>query len=525
MTSEHGSHAPPQAATDVELQTHAVPALCVKHLSKTFPGQRALIDLTFELAAGEVHALLGQNGSGKSTFVKLLSGYHQPDPGATAAIAGESFQLGDSAASETAGLRFVHQDLGLVLDVDAVENYALGHGYETGRGGRIMWSEEVRRTREALARLGYDIDVRRPLRELTMSERTGVAIARAIRGWEEEARVLVLDEVTASLPGPEVGRVFDVIRRLRAHGVAVIYVSHRLDEVFAIADRVTVLRDGREVATLPVAHLDHDALVEMIVGRVLLADTERTAESHAGEVSLELQSLSGRWLRDLSFVARRGEVIGIAGVTGSGREEVASLIFGDEARRGGAVLVDGRDVADLRPDQAVQSGIALVPAERGTRAALTSMTLTENLTLPRLAPFWKNGKLNKRAERAEVQAWLERFEIDPQDPDRHFSSLSGGNQQKVVVARWIRLGPKVLVLDEPTQGVDVGGKVAIHRFIDEAAAAGAAVVVCSTDTSDLERLCDTVFVLDGGEVVTTLRRPDATAAQIDQAMYSVGKAA
>ncbi len=500
-------------------------ALRVGDLTKTFGGTLALDHVSLEIADGEVHALLGQNGCGKSTLVKALAGYHQPDPGYVAEMDSKPFRLGDASAAQAAGLRFVHQDLGLVLSLDAVENIALAHGYETRRGAPIRWSPQRARAREALGALGYDFDVTKPLSELSVSERAGVAIARAVRGWEQEARILVLDEVTASLPGPEVEQLFRVVRRLRDNGVAVIYVTHRLGEVLALADRVTVLRDGRNVTTVPTEGLTEKRLVELILGRELLLDSQKRPVAQSGSSALEVSGISGRWSQDLSFAVRHGEVVGFAGVTGSGREEVAGLIFGAGERTSGAVAVEGKALPANRPDAAVRHGVALVPAERATQATLGGMTIGENITLADVGSFWVRGWLKLRDERLEVAKWIDRFGIEPPSGAAEISTLSGGNQQKVMFARWARRNPKIMLLDEPTQGVDVGAKGEIHRFIDELAAAGAAVVVCSSDTDELERLCQRVIVLHEGRAVAELEGADLTAARIDDFTYSGARAA
>jgi ribose transport system ATP-binding protein len=479
----------------------AQPALSLTGVSKHFGGQYALKNVDFELRAGEIHALVGQNGSGKSTLIKILAGYHKAEAGAQATLGGEPFELGDAVAAHAAGLRFVHQDLGLVPALGALDNLALGRGYRVGRTGTISWRREADAGRELLHSLGYDLDLSLPVARLTASERTGIAIARAIDRSSGEAHVLVLDEPTASLPAAEADRLFEVIRAVRDRGVSVVYVSHRFPEVFEIADRITILRDGVRVATRDTAELDEPALIELMIGRALKALEEAHAITHErrADAALRVTGIKGRTLHRLDLEVHAGEIVGIAGVTGSGREEVAQLVFGG-LHREGEVTVGGEPVPPEQPYKSIVAGMASVPSDRLSKAALRNMTLRENITVGGLDPFYGRAGLNKRAEYDEAMKWLERLEVVPQDPEALLMTLSGGNQQKVIMARALRLDPRVLVLDEPTQGVDVGAKAAIHAIIEQAARAGTAVLVVSTESEELIGLCDRVLVLVQGRV-------------------------
>jgi ribose transport system ATP-binding protein len=476
-------------------------ALALSGVSKRFGGQFALIDVDFELRAGEIHALVGQNGSGKSTLIKILAGYHQAEDGARATLAGEPFELGDAVAAQAAGLRFVHQDLGLVPALGALDNLALGRGYRRGRTGTISWRREAEAGRDLLHSLGYDFDLTQPVARLTASERTGIAIARAIDRSSGEAQVLILDEPTASLPAAEADRLFEVIRAVRDRGVSVIYVSHRFPEVFEIAERITVLRDGVRVATRPTSELDEQSLIELMIGRALKALEEAHEITHQqrADAALRVSGVSGRTLHHLDVEIHAGEIVGIAGVTGSGREEVAQLVFGGLAR-GGEVSVEGKTVPSEQPYRSIVSGMAVVPSDRLSKAALRNMTLRENITIGDIQPFFGRKGLNRRAEHDEAMKWLDRLEVVPRDPEALLLTLSGGNQQKVMMARALRLEPRVLVLDEPTQGVDVGAKAAIHAIIEQAARAGTGVLVVSTESEELIGLCDRVLVLVRGRV-------------------------
>ena len=473
--------------------------LTVRGLSKTFGSAMALNGVDFDLRAGEIHALIGQNGCGKSTLIKILAGFHQPDPGADIRLAGDEVDLARTADSHAAGFRFVHQDLGLVNTLNTVENLMLGRPLTTARGGRIRWDAERRDAERRMDDLGYQFDVLRPVGELGAAERTGVAIARALWDWQA-ARVLVVDEPTASLPREEVAILFAALERVRRAGLGVIYVSHRLDEIFSIGDRVTVLKDGLRVGTWNIVDIDQDDLVRsMIGGEKLRPPHDRTARAD-GEVALGVSGLCGTVVDNVDLEARRGEVIGIAGLTGSGREEILPLIFG-AASRAGEVRLNGRPVP-AHPRGAMRAGLALVPADRRGHGAVLGMTLRENCSLTDLRPFsTRLGYLSRARENRETDAWITKLDVRPARSDAIFALLSGGNQQKVVLAKWLRRRPAVLLLDEPSQGVDVGAKAAIHALAREVAQDGATVVIASSDDAELCDTCDRVLVMRDGRIV------------------------
>jgi ribose transport system ATP-binding protein len=483
-------------------------ALSIRGLSKTFGGQRALDGVDLSLAPGEIRGLVGQNGCGKSTLIKVLAGYHDPDHGAQISVAGSELTLGVPGSGEAAGLRFVHQELGLVESLDVVDNLALGHGYKRTAVGTIDNRAERAQAREALAELGVDLNLKKLAGALTMSERTMLAVARAVQGRSGNTHILVLDEPTANLPAAEAVRLFDLVRKIRDRGVAVLFVSHHLGEVFSLCDSVTVMRDGKIVTTRPLEGLDEPGLVELMIGRRVeefLAEPEET--THAGAPALEVVSLTCGAVRDLSFAIHPGEVLGIAGITGSGREHIVPALFGGESREG-AVTIDGKIIEQGRPDLAMSAGMGCVPAERLSNAAFATASLRENVSVADPWAFTSGGWLRTGREKSDVTTWLSRLGVRPTgDTERALGTLSGGNQQKVMLARWLRRNPSVLLLDEPTQGVDIGAKADIHALIDDAAEKGAAVLVVSTDHGELTRLCDRVIVLSAGRVVDDLRRP------------------
>ena len=481
------------------------PVLAVRSLSKTYPGQVALDAAALTVRPGEVHALVGQNGSGKSTLIKLLGGYVKPDHGADVLLGGHPVDLWTLDREARRRVRIVHQDLGLVGSLSTVDNLGLGRGYDTGLGGRVHWRREIKRAQDLLLGFGLAPDVRQPVMQLTATERAAVAIVRALQDWDtSEPGLLVLDEPTASLNRREVDALFREVRRIAGLGAGVLFVSHVLDEVLGLADRVTVLRDGKVVASgVPAGDLDERALVELIVGRSV-QQLYPDAAPHAGRPVLEAQMVYGIVLRGVDVKVHEGEVVGVAGLVGSGREEVAGALFGATPRFAGKVLVDKRKVF-ATPRDSIKAGIAYVPADRKALGLDTQERLYQHIPLPRLGPVQGRLRLRHRAARAEARRWAESLEVQPPILDRKMEKFSGGNQQKAVLARWLRTEPKVLLLDEPTQGVDVGAKASIYRQIRAAAERGTAVLVASSDAEELVHLCDRVLVFRSGSVAVELR--------------------
>ena len=506
----------------METATDSPVVLQIEHLSKTFPGTRALDDMSLELRAGEVHALVGPNGSGKSTLIKILAGFHEPDPGAVGHWRGERIALGGAGVAADR-LRFVHQDLGLVEELNAVDNIALVHGYQHRTPlGTIAWGAEAARAQELLARLGVtDVDVFSPVSKATPVDRTSIAIARALDGLEPGDGVLVLDEPTASLPPAEVKRLFAIVGELVAAGTAVLYVSHRMDEIFELADRVTVLREGRHVATRAVAGLAPRELSTLLVGHEI-ADAPPSARPAAAvgeEPALEVRGLTASFIDGLSFAVAPGEIVGFAGLLGSGREEIPYAVAGAlSPPASGAVRVRGVEVSALDPGEAQRHGIAFVPADRAREGSIGDFTVAENITLPRLSSFLRGRVLDAGRELGEVQRWIERLDIRPPLPGKRFPQLSGGNQQKAVVARALGLDPAVLVLAEPTAGVDIGARQLIYQLVRSTAESGLGVLVSSSDVEDLIALCDRVLVLREGRIVGELSPRQMTQANLLHAM-------
>lgn len=479
--------------------------LDIEELSKTYPGQVALDGAHLQIRPGEIHALVGQNGSGKSTLIKLLAGYVKADHGARVRFGGRDADLWALDKDDRHRIRIVHQDLGLVPTLSTVENLGLGHGYHTGAGGRIKWRSEVRRAQELLLRFGLAPDVRRPVATLSAAERAAVAIMRALQDWDtERPGLLVLDEPTASLDRGEVDALFREVRRVAEQGAGVLFVSHMLDEVLGLADRVTVLRDGKVVAAgEPVDRLDEKRLVELIVGRSM-TDLYPDSDHVVGRPVIEADMVFGLSLRGVTLKIHEGEVLGVAGLVGSGREEIAGALFGATPRFAGRVLVNKQKVF-ATPLDSIRAGMAYVPADRKAVGLDMQERLHQHIPLPRLGTVQRGLRLDRRSVRRTAAEWAERLEVQPMLLDRRMEKFSGGNQQKAVLARWLRTDPVVLLLDEPTQGVDVGAKAAIYRHVRDAADGGMAVLVSSSDAAELVHLCDRVLVFRSGNVAVELR--------------------
>ncbi len=498
--------------------------LSISEVSKTFMSTKALDEVTFTVGPSEVHALVGHNGSGKSTLIKVLSGFHEPDADSGEMLVdGAKVPYGDPDAGHRAGLRFIHQELGLLDDLSVLENLRLGDSYETGTGWRIKWRSERRRARAILGIVGLDLDPEILVEELTPIERTQVAVARALQS-EEAVRVLVLDEPTATLPSSEVDRLFELIRRTIEQGVGIVYVSHRLEEIHAIADRVTVLREGQIVGSGPSSEFDNERLVNLIVGSTEeesapLAAREASRVREAGEV-LVFDEITAGELNEASFTIRSGEIVGMAGLAGSGVHDVPAVLLGSLETDSGTVRVHGEEVPAPDPEKLRGKGVAVLPSARDLKG-IADMTIRENLTLSDLKPLTRGrgAKLDLGGEKREVRQLIKRFDIKPPEPEKPLGELSGGNKQKVAVAKWLRVDPDLLVLDEPTQGVDVGAKAEILDLVADAAGQGVAAVLCSSDLDDLAAICSRVLVIRGGTITAELTGSQITREAITEECY------
>jgi ribose transport system ATP-binding protein len=495
-------------------------ALACARVNKSYAGTRVLNDFSLEINQGEVHALIGENGSGKSTLIKVLAGVLVPDEGdAVVEIGGARLNFGSPESSRDIGCRVIHQDLGLINDLSVMDNVLLPAGYPK-RAGAIRGRVALEQVRVDLERLGLDVDPREHVGNLSPTTQTGVAVVRALRLSAAPARLLILDEPTATLPEDETARLFEIIESARMSGLGILYVTHRLHEVFQICASVTVLRDGSPITTQPVAELDKRKLFSLMAGVELAAemraDAKRTPQT--SRERMVVHNVAGGSVRDASMTVHAGEIVGIAGITGSGRESILPLLFGAQRREAGEVWVDGQPLPSGRPDQVVQFGVGYLPPDRKTSAGFVGLSVRENLTIADLRPISSPWRVRRKAERNEVLDWTSRMQVRPENSgELLLASLSGGNQQKVLFGKWLRLGLSVFLLDEPTQGVDVNAKAALHRQLIEATNSGLAAVIASTDFEELATLCDRILIFRGGRIVEHLAKGNVTAAAVSHA--------
>jgi ribose transport system ATP-binding protein len=503
------------------------PALKVEGLSKTFPGVRALVAMNLEVQAGSIHALVGQNGCGKSTLVKVLSGFHDADPGGHVWVDGEPLELGSGKAAAHLGLRFVFQDLGLVEGLSATDNVCIVLGYARTRLKTIDWQAAQAETLERLKEFDVDLDPRRPMSTATAVERTAVAIVRALAGGIRGRGLLVLDEPTAALGHREVGRLYALIRSVRDGGTAVLLISHRLDEVREVADSVSVMRAGRVVHESPMSATSVRELAGLIAGGGGAAGqpTDRLSRegARAGSTLLQIRGLSGTALRGVDLDLRAGEIVGVAGLTGSGREELPYAVAGTRpSTTSGQWIIGGRTHQSFDVQTAHAHGVVLVPGDRLKESIFASMSVEENISLVALDQLRRFRLLDQAAEKRFAVGWLERMDVRLSSLRTPIATLSGGNQQKVVLGRWLALTPRVLVMADPTAGVDIGARRALYKLLKRSVAAELAILVGSSDVQDLVELCDRVLVLRDGVIVAQQSGADISESSVITAMEVAG---
>ncbi len=512
------------------LPASTTPVLRLSGIAKTFGGARALGGVSFEVGPGEVHGLLGKNGSGKSTLVKILAGFHAPDAGGRLEFNGEAVDLplkpGDF---RRLGMSFVHQNLGLVPSLTVLENLRFAH-LTTAKSGYIDWRAERAAAREALARFGLAIDTAERVDRLSPVEKALLAIVRAF----EEIRascaqtgkpgLVLLDEPTPFLPREGVEKLFALVRSIAATGSSVIFISHDIDEVIAITDRVTVLRDGLVAGELVTAEATHEQVVEAIVGKKL---ARLGVTNHRPDVArpafLRIEQVAGAMLEPSDIAIGAGEILGVTGLIGSGYEELLYLVFGARPCRSGALHFAGTDriaLSDMSPKRAIGLDLALLPGDRQGASGVDSLPIVDNMFLPDVARFFRGGRLNRGAMMREAFDLGTRYEVRPNDPSVKLSALSGGNAQKVLIARWMNRNPRLLLLDEPTQGVDIGTRVQIFAALRAAAASGMAVLCASSDAEQLAEISDRVLVFARGRIVTEISGADLTKDGIAEACYA-----
>ena len=484
--------------------------LRVSELSKAYNGVLALDGVDLDVRPGEVHALLGGNGSGKSTLIKVLAGVVDPEPGGRLQLGEDESSL-DGWTSEkayAAGLRFVHQQPAVFSDLSIAENIAFGTTFPKSRGGKIDWKALNARTADLLALFGVEAHPTTPLGALRAADRTRIAIIRAVQDRDDATSgVLVLDEPTAALPSEEVEHLLDGLRRYARAGQTILYVSHRLDEVLSVADRVTVLRDGKKVDTVSAEGLTEADLVELIVGRPLDRMFPEPTDAPDHDVVLSARGLRGGPLQDVSFDLHAGEVLGVAGLLGSGRSELLRMVFGAYPVDAGTITLEGKDVAFATPSAAMRAGVAYVPEERQLDALFQGNSVRHNVSAGDSRNYFSKLVFHHDAEKRDTADAIRRFLIRVGTDTQAVETLSGGNAQKVVLARWLRRKPKVLLLDEPTQGVDIGARAEIYGLVREATRNGTSVLLVASDPEELAHACDRVLVLRGGRIAVDVRPP------------------
>jgi ribose transport system ATP-binding protein len=482
------------------------PLFELKDIAKSFPGVRALDGVSFDLRTGEVHALLGENGAGKSTLVKIICGIYRPDTGSLK-LDGKPVEVSGPREAQALGISPVHQELHLEPFLSVAENIFLGR-QPVGRFGLIDYGRMNGEAEALLKRLGADLDPRSTVESLSVAQRQIIAIARAA---STKARIIIFDEPTSSLTDRETKLLFDMIGRLRAEGLGIVYISHRMEEIFRLCDRVTVLRDGRFVATKPVAETNMRDLIGMMIGRDI-SDLFRKAPAPIGDTVLEVKNLSKRGLlRDISFSMRRGEIVGVAGLVGAGRTELARALFGDLAIDKGEILVDGRPVPPGHsPRSAILAGMGLVPEDRKEQGLVTGLSVRQNISMPMLKALSRMSVLSRRKEHHLAQSYVSKLAIKTPSVEQKATFLSGGNQQRVVIAKWLATQPKVLIVDEPTRGVDIGAKSEIHALLCDLARGGMAILMISSDLPEVLAMSDRVLVMRKGRIAANISASDAT---------------
>lgn len=496
--------------------TQNVPALQLRNIVKTFPGVRALDGVDFEVLPGEVHALLGENGAGKSTLMKVLAGMYQPDEGEIR-IAGEAVRMTTPLQAKGQGVVLIHQELSLAPEMTAAENIYLGE-LPRSRWGVVDWKVLHDRSNAILRRLKCGFTSDTLVADLSIANQQMVEIARALT---VDARVVIFDEPTASLTDAEKVVLFDIIRDLRSQGVGIVYISHRMDEIFTLSDRITVLRDGAYRGTLVTARTNEDEVTRLMIGRSL--DLSRNVEAEKlGDVVLEVRDLACSPLFfDVSFALRAGEVVGFYGLVGAGRTEIAETLFGLRAPSAGSIAIDGKPVTIGSPQQAIALGISLVPENRKEQGLVLSMNCRDNMTLPQIEDLTAGPFLSKGAEVAIFDQYRDRLSIKTPGWRQQVGFLSGGNQQKIVMGKWLSMRPRVLIVDEPTRGIDVGSKAEIHNLIRELAAQGYAVIVISSEMPEVLHVSDRVIAMYHGRITREFSAAEITEDALVQAISGI----
>lgn len=476
-----------------------------RSVSKVFAGVTALRDVTLHIGQGECHGLMGENGAGKSTLGKALAGIHRPD-GGEILIAGERPDLSNPRNALAVGVAMVHQELAFCPDLSVAENLCMGR-YPKRMGLMLDQREMHRRAEMQLARIGVELDVRKHLRDLSTAQEQLVQIAAAVG---TNPRILIFDEPTSSLSEPESQRLFELIETLKADGLTMIYVSHRMPELFRLCDKISVLRDGSYVGTLEKSGMTQDAVVEMMIGRSVQEFFGEVPRTQSDETVLSVQSLSSRGtFQDINFEIKAGEIVGFAGLVGAGRSEVARAIFGLDPEATGSVRIVGEELQIGSVKNALQAGVGMVPEDRKRQGCVLGMSCRENVSMAILDQIGRVGVLDQKQEKTIAAEFIDQLQVKTASMDAPVNSLSGGNQQKIVIAKWLARGGKLLIVDEPTRGVDVGAKAAIHALLDALAAKGLAIMLISSELPEVLNLSHRIMVMREGRLVGELSKAEA----------------
>jgi len=503
------------------MASEAPPLLAARGITKSFGPVNVLREVDFDLRPGEVHTLMGENGAGKSTLLKLLGGIHLPDAGEIQ-IDGRVVTIPTPHAAGRLGLALIHQEPLTFPDLDVAENIFLGQGRRPPLFDLVNWGKRYGEAAELLESLGVHLSPRAKVFGLSIADQQMVEMAAAL---SRKARILLMDEPTASLTPEEVARLFQIIRHLRDRGTAIVFISHRLEEVFAISDRITVLRDGEFVATKRVEETSVEEIIRMMVGRPLSALYERVPAT-PGKPLLEVTNLSlGRRFTEISFTLRAGEIVGMAGLVGAGRTDVARALFGVSPAGAGTVRVDGQTVRIRHPAEAIRLGIALVPEDRRAHGLFLPLDLARNTSAASLPALFPSGWIKKSAEDNLAENYREKLRVASRDIHQPASELSGGNQQKIVLAKWLNTDPRIVILDEPTRGIDIGAKQEVHHLMNELTRQGKAVLLVSSDLPEVLAMSDRILVMREGRLTGHFTRAEATAEKVMSAATGHGSQA
>jgi len=503
-------HSNLNVATDRPAAAPVAPLFELRNISKTFPGVKALDDVSFEIHAGEVHMLLGENGAGKSTLMKILCGAYSADAG-TFRYQGKEATIAKPGDARRFGISVIFQDFTLVPYLDVAQNIFLGREFLSRIPGLIDRRRIYAEAKRILDMIGFEMDPRALVHELGVAQQQMVEIAKAL---SHDARVLVMDEPTAALSDRETERLFAIVEKLKRSGVAIIYISHRLAEVFALGDRITVLRDGRKIASVLPAETSPEALVELMVGRPVDTTYARDYCTKPGEVLLEVKGLSSAsGIEDINLTVRAGEIVGLCGLVGSGRTEVARAIFGADPRTAGEIRLAGKPV-NSSPELSAELGMALVPENRKAQGLALGRSVADNLMLTALHKLFPSGFYTPVRAIKIAQSVIKKLRIVTPGPRRLVATLSGGNQQKVVVGKWLNADARLYIVDEPTRGIDVGAKAEIFRLLDSLVRAGAGVLMISSEQIEIVHVCDRAYVMRSGRIVGELTRENLSEANI-----------